>query len=72
MRWLDDGDERRGICPLNGDQADLADLAASDCWMLGPYEDRLAGLQVAVQRDEGFVPPRRVGLRALFDELAGG
>ena len=73
LRWLDDEDrEQRDICPLNTDGEPLARLAVTDCWTLGPVEDRLAGLQVAAQEALGFIPPQRIGLRSLFAELSAG
>jgi len=71
LRWLeDDGVEYRDICRLNAEGEDLADLTADECWTLGPFEQRLASLQLAAQASAGFAPPRRVALRALFVELA--
>ena len=74
LRWIDQssGEEQRGICPLNGTADDLRDIASDDCWTIGPVEGRLAGLQVEMQHGEGFVPPRRIALRALFTEMAAG
>lgn len=67
LRWvsLDSGDalEYRDICPLNEpDGPELTELPADQCWTLGPWEGRLAGLQA-----EHGEPDRRVHLRALFD-----
>ena len=74
LRWLeevgdeDDGDglavvELRDICPLNEEGEPVEELAAEDCWTLGPFEERLARLQAA--RDGGLL--RRVPLRSLFE-----
>jgi len=55
--------ELRDICPLNDVAgAPVEGLPAQDCWSLGPYESRLALLQV----ETGGAPPRRVRLRDLF------
>ncbi len=67
LRWLDETDrgevaEFRDICPLNEEEGPPVEtLPESDCWTLGPIEDRLAALQAA------FGPPgQRVALRSLF------
>ena len=66
LRWFDpDGDEpveRRDICPLRDTGPPITELLDGDCWLLGPYEARLAELQ---RRLEGAVG-RRVALRSLF------
>jgi hypothetical protein len=65
IRWSEDegdGDvELRDICPLNEAGKPIAQLAADECWTLGPVEVRLALLQLASE-------PRstRVRLRDLF------
>jgi hypothetical protein len=68
LRWLDDDEagqpvEFRDICPLNERESEpLEALPAEDCWNLGPFESRLARLQIRF----GGLPPRRVRLRDLF------
>lgn len=67
LRWLEDGErgegtERRDICPLNEAGEPVEALAASECWTLGPAEERLRRLQLAADGGAG----RRVALRALF------
>lgn len=68
LRWTEEGDdgegvEYRDICPLNDAGPEpLESLAADDCWTLGPYEGRLAGLQASRGR-----AGRRVALRSLFE-----
>jgi hypothetical protein len=71
LRWLDrddDGEtvgtvEMRDICPMNDSpDAPVEQIAAGDCWTLGPYEFRLSRTQVAYRG----APPRRVELRSLF------
>ncbi len=67
LRWVEeeaDGAvvESRDICPLNADGPPLEALPPATCWSLGPFEDRLARVQEAVDGGEGL----RVGLRDLF------
>lgn len=69
LRWLelDEGEdapvEARDVCPLNVEGGPpLEELAAEECWTLGPIEGRLAARQSGVDGGEG----RRVALRALF------
>jgi uncharacterized protein len=67
LRWLErdeDGAaaEVRDVCPLNAEGPALEDLAADECWTVGPIEERLATRQAAVDGGEG----RRVTLRGLF------
>jgi len=67
LRWVDqlpDGVsvEMRDICPLNSRGQLVEDLSAEACWMIGPFEDRLARLQIAADRGE----LRRIALRAMF------
>ena len=75
LQWLDEDEsgaeiELRDICPLNltemdKQKADLEDLPADDCWVLGEVEGTLAGLQV--QALGGFQEKLpRVMLRDLF------
>lgn len=70
LRWLEERDgatvELRDICPLNGAGEPIEELAAEDCWRLGPIEGALAELQVRVQADADGDPLRRVTLRSLF------
>jgi len=65
LRWWEEGSggmvENRDICPLNEAGEPLLDLAAEDCWLLGPWEARLA----EAQRD-AHGRQRRVALRSLF------
>lgn len=68
LRWLAEtaaGEtvELRDICPLNAEGPALETLDREDCWSLGPLEEVLAGIQVAVDGGEG----RRVALRDLFE-----
>lgn len=67
LRWWDqdpDGAllEYRDICPLNEDGVDLVQIGETQCWTLGPYEDRLRKLQS--DACDGRLP--RVRLRDLF------
>jgi hypothetical protein len=65
LRWSEDGDEgpieRRDICPLNEAGDPIEQLAADDCWTIGPVEERLALLQIAAGPG-----PHRMRLRDLF------
>lgn len=70
LRWLEASDvERRDLCSLSEEPWAAAgwgpgNLEPEQCWHLGPFEGRLAGLQAAVH---GFSdPPPRVRLRSLF------
>ena len=60
LRWIDDEAEAelRDICPLNDEGEPIEELAATDCWTLGEFEERLARMQ-----GDG----RRVALRDLFE-----
>jgi hypothetical protein len=67
LRWVEstpDGLrlEQRDICPLNEAGTPIIDLDPGDCWLLGPFEGRIAHLQSG--RDGGEM--RRVSLRSLF------
>jgi Fe-S-cluster containining protein len=76
LRWIEEQDdapvELRDICPLNEAEEPIEALRAEDCWTLGPFEERLAQLQVAA--DSSAVgcssavenASRRIPLRALF------
>lgn len=75
LRWLEEDPEGvlvelRDICPLNDEALQtvgmrLEDLDPDQCWTLGGFESRLAGLQAALT---GFVDePPRVPLRSLFE-----
>jgi uncharacterized protein len=54
--------ELRDICPLNEPGIPIEELAAEDCWTLGPSEERLTELQLA--HSAGAAP--RIALRSLF------
>ena len=74
LRWLEDGAdgevaELRDICPLNDDAlqamgSPLEGLAADQCWSLGDFESRLAGLQASLSGFSVELP--RISLRSLF------
>jgi hypothetical protein len=79
LRWvdlLDDGTpvEYRDICPLNdeGEDPPIEELPESDCWTLGPFEQRLAQLQAEAESDHNpqLQAFRRVRLRDLFQHQA--
>jgi uncharacterized protein len=65
LRWIDERDgqpaELRDICPLNEAGEPIEHLAVEACWTLGPFEERLARLQLAAGAE-----PTRTGLRDLF------
>ena len=54
--------EYRDICPLNEAGTPLESLAGDDCWLIGPWEARLAALQHQLDGGRGS----RVELRSLF------
>lgn len=67
LRWLDEGAddatvEMRDICPLNEAGEPIEEIAAEDCWTIGPFEDFLAQLQESA--DDGQLT--RIRLRDLF------
>jgi len=71
LRWMENGEvEERGICSLNAEQLasqsiQLEALPVDDCWTIGQFENRLAGLQVrALGTFQETLP--RVKLRDLF------
>ena len=71
LRWHEAQEtERRDLCPLSDEPLaaaghELGKLAPDQCWQLGPFESRLAGLQA---EHHGFAdPPPRIALRSLFD-----
>lgn len=70
LRWIgetEDGHlvEWRDICLLNENEAEpLESLDETECWLLGPVEEKLLGLQDRLDGGE----MRRVGLRELFRE----
>jgi hypothetical protein len=57
--------ERRDICPPEDTDPPITELDDRDCWLLGPYEARLAELQQRLDGAEG-APGRRIALRSLF------
>jgi hypothetical protein len=69
LRWLEQDDEGpaevRDICPLNLEGPALEELSADECWTIGPFEERLAARQGAIDGGKG----QRIALRSLF---AGG
>ena len=67
LRWIDERDngsivEMRDICSLNESDTPVEILPEEECWTIGPFEAKLATLQV--QLDKGKM--RRVFLRSLF------
>jgi uncharacterized protein len=65
LRWVeerDDGEvELRDICTLNEAGEPIDELSPNACWTIGPFEERLAQLELAVTR-----AATRVRLRDLF------
>ena len=65
LRWIDEDEESgelyegRDICPKNIAGTPLEELAADECWSIGPFEEKLAAAQ-----GDG----ERVALRSLFDQ----
>jgi uncharacterized protein len=73
LRWIeevteDEGSEAeivesRDICPKNVEGGPpLDELAAEECWTIGPFEQRLADRQASLDDGRG----ERVALRSLF------
>lgn len=74
LRWLAEDEETdeifesRDICPLNEDGGPpIEELPADQCWLLGPFEQRLADRQRAESADR---EAPRVALRSLFTKAA--
>lgn len=74
LRWIegpeeDEGEEdgevveMRDICPLNDAGPPIEELPEEACWTLGPFEERLAVLQAAL---DGW-QLKRILLRELFE-----
>lgn len=71
LRWLDvdeagNGVEYRDICPLNEAEGTppIEAFRPDACWTIGPFEQRLAALQIAL---DGRAEVERVPLRSLFE-----
>jgi len=67
LRWIEEMEEdelveMRDICSLNDEGVPIETLPEDACWTLGPFEERLAGLQI--DWDGGKM--KRVFLRALL------
>jgi hypothetical protein len=67
LRWVEQPAdeapvEMRDICPLNDHGEPVETLPAEACWSIGPFEHRLARLQMAADAGE----LRRIALRAMF------
>ena len=68
LRWLEQNEEGawveyRDICPLNKAVEPIENLITTACWEIGPYEQKLAHLQAALE--DGKMT--RVSLRSLFN-----
>jgi uncharacterized protein len=69
LRWIEEDEEgnlfeMRDICPENEEGEPVEQLPDELCWAIGPFEERLAGLQMLVDNDS----MRRASLRSLFRE----
>lgn len=68
LRWYEEDESTgelrdcRDICPLNAEGPPLDSLPETDCWTIGPFEERLARLQQDCGESGARVP-----LRALFE-----
>ena len=67
LRWIETTEsqqcvEYRDICPLNETEQPLRHLPQSSCWLIGPFEGRLAQLQSRTSPSG----PVRTELRDLF------
>ncbi len=67
LRWIDGSAddemvEMRDICPKNDTAPPIEALPQDHCWTLGPFEEKLASLQVKL----GGWNLHRVSLRGLF------
>jgi Fe-S-cluster containining protein len=67
LRWIEEREdgtavEMRDICPLNDAGTPVERLPEEECWTIGPFEERLARLQLAA--DGGRMT--RTRLRDLF------
>lgn len=68
LRWLEEDEvneqivESRDICPKNAEGVPLEELAADECWTIGPFEQRLADRQHDADSGRG----QRIALRSLF------
>jgi uncharacterized protein len=72
LRWLEEQEdgsvmEMRDICPLNENEQLIEKLPAEECWEIGPFEEKMASLQFAAEREKRG----RIALRALFREAQG-
>ncbi len=68
LRWIEETPqgqvvEMRDICPLNDTIPPIEDLDEDMCWTLGPFEERLATLQVKLKGWDSD----RIALRELFE-----
>jgi hypothetical protein len=52
--------EMRDICPLNETDELIEKLPEEHCWSIGPFEERMARLQVNLDGRLGRVPLRKL------------
>jgi hypothetical protein len=69
LRWFGPGPageitEFRDICPVNDDGLFLIELSDEDCFLLGPFEERLQEIQARAAKENA----ERVPLKSLFKE----
>ncbi|HEX7511103.1 MAG TPA: YkgJ family cysteine cluster protein, partial [Chitinivibrionales bacterium] len=72
LHWLEQTEAgqtvaMRDICPLNETQITLEQLPDELCWHIGPFEEKLALLQYALEKNS----MKRVQLRDLFGRGEG-
>ena len=68
LSWIDEDQdlspvEMRDICPLNDPGPPIVELPLDACWSIGPFEARLAGLQMEMSGGS----TGRIRLRDLFE-----
>ncbi len=69
LRWIEEINEEqliemRDICPLNEENEPLVNISAEDCWTIGPFEEKLATIQM--EFSDKPMGENRVALRSLF------
>ncbi len=55
LRWIEEDPEgewveMRDICPENEADCDLLALEPEDCWLIGPFEERLRSIQMVLYK----------------------
>jgi len=67
LRWIEEPEdgrvaELRDICPLNEKGVPVEELDPAACWTIGPFEEKLAKLQLQIDQSQF----KRIALRDLF------